>query len=134
MREHRRGIVGAGGVLVPPEGYIEGVRSLCDKSLGESESPGTYSTTKLTGFEASSKYPQKMGRDRVKTGTCTILSPFSERTETPGGLFSPKEHAVWVILAGLYTNYTWFQHHLVDSPVKLRLLRGQNLSDREGFD
>ncbi|CAK9098925.1 Uncharacterized aminotransferase YhxA [Durusdinium trenchii] len=24
-------IVGAGGVLVPPEGYIEGVRSLCDK-------------------------------------------------------------------------------------------------------
>ena len=24
-------IVGAGGVLVPPEGYMEGLRALCDK-------------------------------------------------------------------------------------------------------
>ena len=27
------GIVGAGGVLVPPDGYIEGIRGLCDKRL-----------------------------------------------------------------------------------------------------
>ena len=33
-RSQRRGIVGAGGVLVPPEGYIEGVRALCNKYLG----------------------------------------------------------------------------------------------------
>ena len=26
--------MGAGGVLVPPEGYMEGLRALCDKCAG----------------------------------------------------------------------------------------------------